>query len=156
MDQESLYNHMDLDLAWDSERNRPWTSYRLRFWLNPEERYPDSLGGIALTHQTANSRVFGSRRSASLAPNSRSDGATQTLMLGEIGAVFPPWAKPGNVRDPVWGLGGGPEQWGRSDGSGCNVIFLGGNGRCVSPQIAPEVLELLADPNNGVPKEEEF
>lgn len=156
MDQERLYDRMDLDLPWDSERNRPWTSYPLSFWLNPEQRDPDSLGGIAITHQTANSRVFGPRRSASLAENSQSDGAAQTLMLGEIGAAFPPWAKPGNVRDPARGIDGGPEQWGRGDGSGCNVMFLGGNGRYLSPRIAPEVLELLADPNNGVPDEGEF
>ena len=156
LEHERSYRRVDFSQPWSSDQNRKWLSFEIRVFLNPGESNRSPVDGFAITHQTANSRVFGPREGISLDQAIRWDGTDSTLMLGEIGAAFPPWAKPGNVRDPARGTGGGPEQWGRGDGSGCHVMFLGGNGRYLSPRIAPEVLELLADPNNGVPDENEF
>lgn len=156
IEQERSYRSVDFSQLWNSDQNRKWLSFEIRIFLNPSESDRNPVDGFAITHQTANSRVFGPREGISLDQAIRWDGTDSTLMLGEIGTAFPPWAKPGNVRDPARGLGGGPEQWGRSDGSGCNVFFLGGNAKNLSPDISPEVLELLADPNNGVPKDDEF
>jgi hypothetical protein len=36
------------------------------------------------------------------------------------------------------------------------MMFMAGNARFLPAEISPRVLELLADPNNGVPRDGEF
>lgn len=156
LDRDDLYSRIDFRQRWDAGPNREVTATSLETFLSPYESKPASHWELAITHQAANARVFDVRHGVNLDEAMKLDGLGATLMLGEIGTEFPPWAKPGNVRELTRGLGGGPGQFGRSQGWGGFVMFLGGNGKYLSADTSPRVLELLADPNNGVPRGDEF
>lgn len=155
MEHERAYARIDFSQAWNAPVNREVFAISIPSFLNPEERDVAAVDGLAITHQAANSRLFGTREGMRFEDLWEADGTTATIMLGEIGSAFPPWARPGNVRDPALGLGGGPHQFGRRE-RGCYVMFVGGNGKYLDRELSPRVLELLADPRNGVPSEDEF
>lgn len=154
LDRDDLYRRIDFRQPWDFGPNRDVAATSLAEFLNPYESKPPSHWELAITHQAGNARVFAARRGVNL--DEVKDSLSATLMLGEIGAEFPPWAKPGNVRELTRGLGGGPGQFGRSAGHGGFAMFLGGNGKYLSPDTSPRVLELLAGPDNGFPRDDEF
>ncbi len=156
LEQDALYRRIDFAQPWNSPENAGLLSLSLSIFYSVEERDRRPENGFAVTHFTANSRLLRPRDGTNLDDLSRRDGTNETILMGEIGSAFPPWARPGNTRDPARGLAGGPDQFGNSRGAPCAVLFAGGNGRHLSPDVAPRVLELLADPNNGVPAEDEY
>lgn len=156
LDRDDLYRRIDFRQPWDSGPNREVAATSLETFLSPYESKPASHWKLAITHQAGNARVFGARRGLNLDEAMKHDSLSATLMLGEIGADFPPWAMPGNVRELTRGVGGRPGQFGRSGGQGGFVMFLGGNGKYLSADTSPRVLELLAGPDNGFPRDDEF
>ena len=156
LEQQAAYRAIDFTRAWNSPENQKPLSMNLAIFQSAAESARRPVDGYGVTHFTANSRLFGAREGVRFDEVSSKDGSTVTLMMGEIGSAFPPWARPGNSRDPARGLGGGPDQFGNSQGTRCAVMFLGGNGRHLDPKLSPRVLELLADPDNGVPADDEF
>ena len=156
LDRDDLYHRVDIHQPWDSASNRGVAGTSIASFLSPYEPKPDRSLSLAITHQSANAKIFGPRQGVSFEDIIRQDGTNSTIMLGEIGAEFPPWARPGNVRDPARGLRGGPGEFGRSSGQGGWMIFMAGYARFLPAETSPRVLELLADPNNGVPPGSEF
>jgi len=156
LEQQTLYRRIDFTRPWNSRENAELFSLSLPIFCSPKETDRRPVNGFAVTHFTANSRLFRPREGVRLDDVARRDGTYCTIMMGEIGSAFPPWARPANTRDPARGLGGGPDQFGNSSGTPCAVMFLGGNGKHLSPEISPRVLELLADPDNGAPNDDEF
>jgi hypothetical protein len=156
LEQQAAYGAIDFTRAWNSPENGKPLSMSLAIFYSAVETNRRPVDGFGVTHFTANSRLFGPREGVRIDDVANMDGTTATIMMGEIGSGFPPWARPGNCRDPARGLGGGPDQFGNSQGTPCAVMFLGGNGRHLDPRLSPRVLELLADPDNGVPADDEF
>ena len=156
LDRGRLYHGIDFTRPWNSPENSELLSLSLPEFYSVEEKDRRLVNGYAVTHFTANSRLLRAREGINLDDLSRKDGTSETILMGEIGSAFPPWARPGNTRDPARGLAGGPEQFGNSRGAPCAIVFAGGNCRNLSPEISPRVLELLADPDNGVPSSDDF
>lgn len=156
LEQDAAYRAIDFTRAWNSPENKRALSMSLAIFFSVAETDRRPVDGFGVTHFTANSRLFGPREGVRIDDVAKKDGTTATIMMGEIGSAFPPWARPGNCRDPARGLGGEPDQFGNSQGTPCAVMFLGGNGRHLDPRLSPRVLELLADPDNGVPADDEF
>lgn len=154
LDQEALFRSIDFTRPWNAPENAKMFATNLRFLQSPAESDRQSADGFAVTHFTANSRVFGARTGVRLDDVSKGDGLSMTLMMGEIGSAFPPWGQPGNTRDPARGLGGGPDQFGNARRDVCAVVFLGGNSRFLSPDTSPQVLLLIADSDNGIPDDD--
>lgn len=154
LDQQTLYSRIDFQKPWNSRENARPLSTEIAAFQSPHERYHASVAGFAITHQTANSRLFPPGKALSL--NEIADGLSRTIWIGEIGAAYPPWARPGNVRDPARGLGGGADQFGRAGADVCCVFYLDGNGGALSSRIDPRTLKQLADPDDGVPPGSEF
>ncbi len=81
-----------------------------------------------------------------------SDGTSNTILLGTVGAGFKPWGHPANVRDPSEGINrsstsfGGPKSWG-----GAQFLMCDGTVRLLSEQTDPKILRALATPNGGEP-----
>ena len=156
LEQDALYRRIDFARPWNSPENAELFSWSLPVFCSVEAKDRRPVNGFAVTHFTANSRLLRPRDGLRLDDLARLDGTNATILMGEIGSGFPPWAQPGNTRDPARRLTGGPGQFGNARGTECAILFAGGNGRHVRSDLSPRVLELLAGPDNGVPDEEEF
>lgn len=154
LERADLYDPLQFDRPWNHGDNARIAATTVVPFLNPDISERKPVGGFAITHQAANSRVLGPDRGIQL--DNLRDGSSCTILIGEIGSSFPPWARPGNVRDPARGIGLGPDQFGCPGRDVVILYFVGGNGRTVSNSISQRVLELLADPNNGNPRDDEF
>lgn len=156
LEQNALYRRIDFDRAWNSPGNAELFSTNIAIYQSARERNRDPVVGFAITHFAGNSRVMRPREWMKIQEVSQKDGGHCTILMGEIGTGFPPWGRPGNTRDPARGLQGGPDQFGNSEHGSCAIMFVGGNGKFLNPEIAPHVLELLADPDNGAPNDDEY
>lgn len=154
LERADLYDPLQFDRPWNRGGNARIAATSVVPFLNPDISEREPVDGFAITHQAANSQVFGPDRGIQI--DNLRDGSTCTILIGEIGSSFPPWARPGNVRDPARGIGLGPDQFGCPGRDVVNLYFVGGNGKTVSNSISQRVLELLADPNNGNPRDDEF
>ncbi|MDO5565012.1 MAG: hypothetical protein Q4G59_00045 [Planctomycetia bacterium] len=78
------------------------------------------------------------------------DGASETILLGEISELLRPWGDPNNVRDPRLGLNTSPSGFGSSCPDGGTIIgFCDTSVRRLNKNIDPAVLRALALPNDG-------
>jgi len=74
------------------------------------------------------------------------DGASNTIMTGEILDSRPPWGKPGNVRDPALGIHCGPTYFGGRFEGATAFGFADGSVHFIANDIDPDVLKALATP----------
>jgi len=148
-----LERNPNLALPWNHIDNRPCFSQVVPQFINPSldvgEGESESQG-YALSHYVANSRVMGTGTAARRSDfGSRSES---TILLGEVGAGFRPWADPENVRD--WTVLPPRSPSGRSHlgGIGVQVLMSDGSVRWIRQDIDLHVLEALADPSRVLPK----
>jgi hypothetical protein len=154
LERTDLSDALQFSQPWDQGENARIAATPVVEFLNPDLSDRARVEGFAITHQAGNARVFGPDRGINY--DDLPDGSTSTILIGEIASAFPPWARPGNVRDPARGIGPGPDQFGCPGRDVVNFYFVGGNGKTVSNSISLRVLELLADPDNGDPHRDEF
>lgn len=122
-----LVNWIEIDRTkpWDHPANRSEASKLYPSVLNPDVA-PLVLRndeGFGVTHYVGNVHVL-DPRDASL--NGLED-ASNTLLIGEITAGIPPWAKPGTGRDPALGINRSPEGFG-SPRSNRGALFVMADG----------------------------
>lgn len=104
--------------------------------------------GYGLNHYSANEHVLGPKGVKEL--EDISDGAGNTMLIGEVDANFEPWGKPGNWRDPVLGLNRSPHGFGcRRAARVVYFVMADGSVRHFRDDIDPEVLRALATPAAG-------
>lgn len=147
-DSKVLYDDVDLTLPW----NDPVHAHVFREQVYcrlcelDDRRTAD---GYAPAGTAANSHflVPGRRRRR----EEITDGAGQTIAVGEIWDDLPAWGQPGNVRDPSLGLNRGGETFGRETRDGAWFVFVDGSSRFLSNDIDPAVLQALATPAGGEP-----
>jgi hypothetical protein len=112
-------------------------SYPKDTWRNEE--------GYGLNHYSANERVLGPKGVRRL--DDITDGAGNTLLIGEVDANFEPWGKPGNWRDPALGLNRSPNGFGcRRAARFVYFVMADGSVRQFRDDIDPEVLRAFATP----------
>jgi hypothetical protein len=71
------------------------------------------------------------------------DGRSQTLIVGEIAADFPPWGQPGNIRSIGKGLNRQAHGFGNAAGTGAMFLHADGSARFYSKNIDHRVLQQL-------------
>lgn len=143
-----LYQQIDRDVSWNAAANRPVFEQQVPLYQGKfEKKVKKDLDGFAVTQYSANNRIM--HRRSGLSFRDITDGTSNTLMIGEIGTDYPAWARPGNVRDPVNGLGGKSEQFGRPDGTGALFLMCDGQVRRLSAKTDPVVLKALSTPARG-------
>ncbi len=151
IDQVELAKQINYEKSWNDLENENVFKNSIPFFLNPAlNNMKTESKGFALTHYTANLRLFRVNKAYSLDEISNADGLTNTILLGEIYSNYPAWGSLFNYRDPAKGLNAGPDQLGSPFiGGAVNVIFADGSGKSLSKDIDPQILKALSTPDGG-------
>jgi prepilin-type processing-associated H-X9-DG protein len=121
----------------------------IRQFYNPTLVYADQFDrdGFALIHYAGNSKVLNA--GPGMKRSDITDGASNTILLGEVNGNFQPWGKPGNWRDPAAGINT-PDGFGGAEASGgAQFLMVDGSVRFVSKDVDPQVLKALSTPAGG-------
>jgi hypothetical protein len=150
INEHPLHSAIDFHHPWDNPVNQlPYGTHVVLFQnpgVDPFEIR--SSTGESLTHYAGNSQVL--PPGAPLRLSDISDGASSTLLMGEVISDFAPWGAPGNVRDPAVGLHKGAGSFGGPwHGPGTQFVFLDAKVTYISPDIDPAVLRAIATPAGG-------
>jgi Protein of unknown function (DUF1559) len=149
LDQSPLYDQIDFNRPWDEPPNSGQFSNVIPQYLQPAiTDAPYNAEGFAVSHYAGNSQL--------LLPNGTTripdvtDGASSTIMAGEVAAGFKPWGDPSNLRDPAAGLAIGADTFSGPDTQAATqVLMADGSVRIILNDISPDVLSALATPAGG-------
>lgn len=153
LDQVELAKQVNYEQPWNHSGNESVFKTSVPVFLNPAlKNIKTESKGYALTHYTANLRLFRVEKTYSFDEISNADGLANTIMLGGINSNFPVWGSLFNFRDPAKGLDAGPNQLGSPFiGGAVNVIFADGSGKSLNKDIDPQILKALSTPDGGEP-----
>jgi hypothetical protein len=143
-------NEIDLQVAWNHPRNAQFFKTVPVVYINPDYRTPPlwDADGFGLSHYAANSHVLAANKS--MKEKEFINGATNTLLVGEVNTGFMPWGHPVNWRDPAKGINKSADGFGGPMGSvGAQFVMADGSVRFLNERVAPEVLRALSAPNGG-------
>jgi hypothetical protein len=137
---------IDMQAPWNDPENAKYFKCIIPQFINPGFRtteFQDSEG-YGLNHFAANSQLLKPGSSPKL--SEIKDGASNTILLGEVNQAFSPWAKPNNVRDPANGITNDSQGFGGPDGRGATFSMADGSARYISKDVDPAVLKALSTP----------
>lgn len=165
VEQAALYNQIEADEAWDSEKNADAAASKIAIFQNPatvEKGVPKfgtthyvgiaGLGkdGPKLPVTDEKAGVFAYDRTTKI--RDISDGTSNTLMVGEASKDFGPWASGGNstirpfTKKPYLN---GPDGIGGPYKGGVNFALCDGSVRFISENVDPSVIEALTTIRGG-------
>jgi prepilin-type processing-associated H-X9-DG protein len=141
---------IDLKRPWNDPVNQKYFKCIIRQFINPAFPTPETSNeeGYGLNHYSANVHVLGASRKVKTMGDI-TDGASNTLLLGEVSSRVRPWAQPGNWRDPAIGICRYPNGFGGPSGGGAHFAMADGSVRFVSDDVSAEVLRALSTPAGG-------
>ena len=153
IEQGPLFQQIDFHSPWTTPENTVVYQTEIRSFLHPGHVRDDSrstiAAGLAAAHYAVNSQLL--KNNAKTRFGDITDGASMTIMAGEVTTGFQPWGSPYNSRDPAAGLGNTDTQFEGRDEKVVQFLLCDGSVRSISRTIAPNVLGKLATPNEGVP-----
>lgn len=141
------HGHIEVNrhLPWNHPDQGDAFKTRISAFLNPSLEAEQDAEGYALSHYAANCRVIGGRKPLMLIHIT--DGASSTILSGEVNHDLKAWGHPVNWRDPANGIkrpgGFGSSRYHR----GAQFVFADGAARFISQDVDPEVLRALATPD---------
>jgi hypothetical protein len=141
---------IDFNEPWNGPRNAPYFRCIIPGFINSQMRSAPltDADGFGLSHYAANSRVMGPGKGMKV--SDITDGAANTILIGEVNANFRPWGHPINWRDPAKGINKSPDGFGGPRSSGGALFAMAdGSVRFVNEGVSPTVLRALATPNGG-------
>jgi prepilin-type N-terminal cleavage/methylation domain-containing protein len=139
-----LHNQIDLAAPWNAPVNAPVFKQEVALFMHPF--IATSAGAdFAPSHFAGNIHVLGARP---MALKDITDGASSTLLLGEVAYDIKPWGMPLNCRDPAVGLNV-PHGFANPMGRDVVFAFADGSVRPIRTDIAPHVLKALSTPKGG-------
>jgi hypothetical protein len=147
MEQSALHSRIDFGKAWDHPDNALLFKTRIGGICCCGGDSDVDSHGFPLTSYSANSQVL--QVNSGITFNDITDGLTNTILIGEISEVLPPWGKPGNVRDPALGVKRGPDTFGGPFEGVTQFGFADGSASAISNEIDPKILKVLATPASG-------
>jgi prepilin-type processing-associated H-X9-DG protein len=148
----TLHGQIDFKKSWDDPRNREVFQSEVNDYRSPltvRQRQPSHDDtGYALSDYAANVHVMGPR--PPIRTDGISDGASRTILMGEVSENRKPWGFPANWRDPALGINRTPDGFGAPwKRGGVHFAFADGHADFLSEDIDPEVLRALSTPNGG-------
>ena len=150
VDEPALYDALDVGrTGWQDPAIGPLLGKEVGYYLNATVSESITPDGLAAIHYSGNNRILFVNSSIRL--RDIIDGSSQTMMIGEISAAYPPWASPHNYRDLSLGFGRSERQFGRPTGPGCQVGMADAQVKLISEEIESDVLEAIATHNGREP-----
>ncbi|MEZ6049451.1 MAG: DUF1559 domain-containing protein [Planctomycetaceae bacterium] len=149
LNQKELSRKVRMDLPWNHPENKPVfttpvSPYSDRY---QEQSLIDDQTGYALTHISGNSHLFTHPERYSI--ESIPDGASNTILAGEIKENLPPWGKPGNWRDPMLGINKSPHGFGRHGSNRVYFLMADGSVQSFNEDVPPQIFKALSTPAGG-------
>src|SRR5207248_1443388 len=129
---------------WNDAKNAPAMKTVILEYVSPFIGTPQE-DGFAPSHYAGNVHVLGAKP---MALGDITDGASNTLLFGEVAHGFKPWGMPMNCRDPSVGLNS-PHGFANPRRAGVTFAFADGTIRTIRADISPEVLKALSTPRGG-------
>lgn len=113
---------------------------------NPAQLFDEE--GYGLSELAGNVHVLGINKSFSL--QEITDGASNTILIGEVRERLRPWCDPANVRDPSLGINQVPWGFGaKTTQQGAFFILCDGSVKFLSKSTDQAVLQALSTPTGG-------
>lgn len=153
-----VYRQIDFSRPYDDAVNVPAVSTPIEaYFASGGSRAPVG-GGFAVSHfagvggDGVNARgeraalgIFA--RNEVLSPKDVADGASHTLVAGEVAKNYPPWCDPQNWRAITQGINRDERGFGNAAGTGAMMLFADGSVRFFSNRTEIEVLNRLSTRN---------
>ena len=168
--QSALLPHMGYDqVARQIQRGQPYDhpdnfeamSTIVPTFLVPNVDHQPTLRGLATTHfagvggetltEAGRVDVGVFTRGVTLNEESLSDGASQTMLAGEITKAVPAWGEPGNWRTIGRGLNRQVSGFGNASGTGAHFLMADGSVKLFPNATSRDVLIRLSTRNGGDP-----
>jgi hypothetical protein len=140
-------SEIDMNRPWNGPENQKYFRCVLPDFINPAFRTPtlEDGNGFGLSHYAANSRVLTANKSMKL--TEITNGASNTILIGEVNTGFKPWGHPVNWRDPAVGLNRGANSFGGPTNiNGATFLMADGSVRFLGNGVDPGVLRSLSNP----------
>ena len=150
MGQQKVYESIQFGQPWNAPANRNPMQQEILFFT----KYPgfraapvgDGTDEFGRIHFAGNQHLLGVDYRQSFP--SIKDGASNTVLAGEIPTEFLPWGRPGNVRDTRLGVSQSRFGFGSHENS-CLFLMADGTTRGLNKEIDAEVLRQLGNPRDG-------
>ncbi len=138
---------IDMNSPWHGPENQKYFKCVLPDFINPGFRTPplDDANGFGLSHYAVNSRVLSAAKPMTL--SEITNGASNTILVGEVNVGFKPWGHPINWRDPAAGQNQGVSTFGGpASSNGTTFVMADGSVRFIRNGSDPAVLRALGNP----------
>lgn len=146
LDQGPLFHKIDMQKPWNAPGNAEAMMQNLYVFRSPLIDSWAKEGVYPHTHFSGNAHVLSVKPMKLL---DIGDGASNTMLMGEIAGNFRPWGMPGNWRDPALGLHHGPDSFGGPGARVTIILMCDGTVRQVRNDIGSDVMKALGTPNGG-------
>jgi hypothetical protein len=134
---------IDFTRDWDDPKNAPAFRRFVRQYLNADIGELRESRGYAVSHYAGNSRLF----SRPQPPREvLGQGASNTVLCGQVAGNFMAWGDPANLRDPMAGVNRTPGGFGSTDERGAYFLMADGSVRFLSTDTDQQALAALAIP----------
>jgi len=141
VDQAPLYLKIDDHVSWLAPVNQPHARVSIPDYLIPGSTPVATPDGFAMCHYAGNASVL--HRNSSLKMAQITNGAANTLLIGETKGEFRPWGGSWNWR-PVEAPLGGAESFGSQASADTMFVMVDGKVKTLSKEIDAAVLQKLA------------
>lgn len=150
LESRGVYKEIDLSRPWNDAVNRKAMQTPIpSFTFHYPDSLPQFVDGFGASHVAGNMHVLGSTKGLNIAKDIP-DGTSNTLFIGEIATLFPPWGQPTPGRDPGLGLNKSPFGFGTLSGNkSVEFAFCDGGVRAIRNDMPPQILKMLATPAGG-------
>lgn len=150
VEQNPLYEKIDLTRPWDDAVNRDNFHVRLEIYLNPKitRGWKNSdQPQPALSHYAGNILVLNPGHGMTF--NEIKDGTANTFLAGEVNSNFKAWGDPSNLRDPKLGINRHPDGFGSPFRGGGQMLMSDGSSQFISNDIDPKIFRAHGTPDGG-------
>ncbi|MFO0957349.1 MAG: DUF1559 domain-containing protein [Isosphaeraceae bacterium] len=155
LEREDVFRQIDLERPWDDPANSAAFRASIAEFIVPRTPTEALPNGYAPAHYAANARVLGGDQPRTI--DRIPDGASNTILAGEVAGRFRAWGDPINWRDPALGINRSPDGFGSPFPGGANMLMADGSVRFLKDTIDPKVLRALATPDGGeTPSPDEY
>ena len=160
VEEQSLYNRINLELAWDSPENDTAARTSVGVFLNPSSSKEKDSAGYGLSHVAGVSGwedepngIF----SQSTKLSEISDGTNATAVIGQVRYEPGPWiaAGPATVRAMRPDLNGEVLTFGSDHTGGLHLGFADGTVRFISEKVDAKTLRALTTFAGGEPVDDD-